>query len=402
MKIKEPYLFIEINDQNIIFFVVEYGENLDFKILDTTFVKSEGVLKGKIIDVSVTTKIIKDNLKAIEKKIDFIFYNATIVSDQYNYDCINVSGFKKLGGSQILKEDVSFVINNMKKIILGNNLNKNLIHLFNSRFMLDNTVLDKAPLNLFGEYYNQQLTFLLLFKSDIKNIKLVLGNCNISIDRIVLKSFVDAIYKIANKKIEETCMMIDFKKNISQVRIFKNLSFSYSESFAFGTDMLIKDVSKLCSLDIKNVKLIFSDICFGEIETSTKDKYLSKKYFSDINFRKISLEHIKNIFLARIKEIVNIVYKKNVNLASNKNFINNIYLKFDDLNLNKSIQDSFYYEFPENKNIVILKQTEVDGLEACKGAAELVVNGWEKEALPIIQTKKTFIAKIFDRIFGNF
>ena len=39
MKIKEPYLFIEINDQNIIFFVVEYGENLDFKILDTTFVR---------------------------------------------------------------------------------------------------------------------------------------------------------------------------------------------------------------------------------------------------------------------------------------------------------------------------------------------------------------------------
>ena len=66
MKIKEPYLFIEINDQNIIFFVVEYGENLDFKILDTTFVKSEGVLKGKIIDVSVTTKIIKDNFELLQ------------------------------------------------------------------------------------------------------------------------------------------------------------------------------------------------------------------------------------------------------------------------------------------------------------------------------------------------
>ena len=68
MKIKEPYLFIEINDQNFIFFVIEYGENLDFKILDTIFVKSEGVFKGKIIDVSATTKIIKDNLEIIEKK----------------------------------------------------------------------------------------------------------------------------------------------------------------------------------------------------------------------------------------------------------------------------------------------------------------------------------------------
>jgi cell division protein FtsA len=401
MKIKEPYLFIEINDQNFIFFVIEYGENLDFKILDTIFVKSEGVFKGKIIDVSATTKIIKDNLEIIEKKIDFIFYDATIVSDQYDYDCINVSGFKKLGGSQILNEDISFVINNIKKIILENNSHKNLIHLFNSRFMLDNTVLDKAPLNLYGEYYNQQLTFLLLLKSDIKNIKLVLGNCNINIDRIVLKSFVDGIYKIVNNKTKNSFMMIDFKKDMSQVRVFQNLSFSYSESFSFGTDMLIKDVSKLCSLDIEDVKAIFSDICFDKILPSDQNQYLSQKYFSNSNFRKISLDHIKNIFLARIREIVNIVYKKNVNLAFNKNLINNIYLQFNDQSLNKSIKDSFYYEFPKNKNTTILEQAENDELGACKGAAELVVNGWEKEAIPIIQTKKTFIAKLFDRIFGN-
>ena len=36
MKINKPYLFIELNDKKFIFLIVEYNEDLDFKILDAT------------------------------------------------------------------------------------------------------------------------------------------------------------------------------------------------------------------------------------------------------------------------------------------------------------------------------------------------------------------------------
>ena len=113
MKIKKPYLFIELNDKKFIFLIVEYNENLDFKILDSQEVLSEGISNGKIININIAAKIIKKNLNIIEKKIGFIFNEATIISDQNNFECLNISGYKKLSGSQILKEDISYIINNI-------------------------------------------------------------------------------------------------------------------------------------------------------------------------------------------------------------------------------------------------------------------------------------------------
>ena len=49
MEIEKPYLFTEINDNFFNFLVVEYNEELDFKIIYSKSVKSEGVSLGKFL-----------------------------------------------------------------------------------------------------------------------------------------------------------------------------------------------------------------------------------------------------------------------------------------------------------------------------------------------------------------
>ena len=44
MKNNEPYLLIELNDKNFIFFVVQFNENGEFKLLDTIIEISKGIL----------------------------------------------------------------------------------------------------------------------------------------------------------------------------------------------------------------------------------------------------------------------------------------------------------------------------------------------------------------------
>ena len=68
MEIDKPYLFIEINEKNFIFFIAQYNQDLDFKILETKVVESSGILKGQIVDIEHSSKIIKDNLNILEKK----------------------------------------------------------------------------------------------------------------------------------------------------------------------------------------------------------------------------------------------------------------------------------------------------------------------------------------------
>ncbi len=72
----------------------------------------------------------------------------------------------------------------------------------------------------------------------------------------------------------------------------------------------MKDVSKLCSINLDSVKDIFAEIKFENADDNIDKKYLDKKYFKDTNFRNISLTHLKNIISARAEELIDLIYKK--------------------------------------------------------------------------------------------
>ena len=400
MEIEKPHLFLEINEKNFIFLVVKYDEDFNFKVIYSHSIKSEGILDGKITNIESSSKIIKDCLNLVEKKVGFIFTNVTVINDQDNFSCINISGFKKLGGSQILDEDISYLLNNIKKLILDNHSDKSLIHLFNSNFFLDHNVAKDPPIGLHGDFYNQHLTFFLLPKNGLKNLKMLLNKCNLNIEKIVLKSFTQGIQKIIKTNFKETFAIINFGKNKSNISIFNNLSFVYSESFYFGTDTMMKDVSKVCSLNSTNVENIFSQLNFDFLADDKKEKYLEKSYFKDETFRKISLNHIKDIIMARAEELVNLVYKKNINLENLRNEVKIVYLSFEDQNILKNLKKSFRIIFlDKGKNIEIQEETPDEQLASCLASAELKGKGWEREAIPTIQTKKSIISKIFSTFF---
>jgi len=398
MEINRPNLLIEISDKNFIFIVVKYNEDLDFEILDSLVVKSDGVLDGKIVDAKISSKILRDNINLIEKKIDFSFQNATVINCQENFSCINISGYKNLRGSQVSREDISYILNDVKKTISENEPNKSIIHLFNSNFYLDNSPFDQLPLGLHGEFYNHHLTFFLLPKNDLKNLKLVLSNSNINIERVILKSFSEGLKMITDKNNNNNFIMLNIGKKKSNISIFNNLSFIYYESFNFGTDIIMSDISKVCSLKNEIVKKIFNEINFDEISTRDNE-YLNKKYFNG-EIRKISISHLHDIISSRIEEIMNITFNKNVNI---RNIIKNdheIYFCYEDSAIIKNYKNIFNKYLSGNFHSTFNSVKKNQPLEASIATANLIGKGWKKEAIPLIQNKKSLISRIFNTIFN--
>ena len=76
-----------------------------------------------------------------------------------NYSCLNISSFKKLNGSQILKENISYILNSLKTLVTENEQNKTIIHIFNSKSLLDGIQTENLPIGLFGDFYSHELTF---------------------------------------------------------------------------------------------------------------------------------------------------------------------------------------------------------------------------------------------------
>ena len=401
METDKPYLFIELNEKNFILLAIKYDENFNYEVLHSLSVSSEGIRDGIIYNTDATSKILKENLDIIEKKINFIFKNASIIITDNNFTCINISGFKRLNGSQVLEGNLSYILNDLKKIVLENNPDKKLIHLFNTNFVLDNISLKNPPIGLHGDFYNHHLTFFLLPKNDFKNLAFLLNKCNLNLDRIISKSLTGGIHKILNNnKSGKKFAIINFGKNKSNISVFNRSSFAFSENFNFGTDVIMRDVSKVCLLSPERVKQIFSEINFFKIsKNDTGENFLDKKFFPDKKFRKISLNFLNKVIDARVVELLNLIFKNNINLKSTKSKLETIYLTFEDSDIVEIFKKKLEKESLEDAEVQFEEKTHDEQFRSCLISAELIGKGWEREAIPTIQTKKSIISRLFSIFF---
>jgi len=399
MKLNEPYLIVDLSDNKIIFFVVSFDEKNNFRLLKNIILKSVGIQNGHIVDIAAVSQLLKKNINNIEEDINFFFSKITVIINPTQINSLNVSGYKKLNGSQVSNDDITYILNDIKKTILDSENNHSLIHLFNSNFSLDSDNLENLPIGLFGEFYNQNMTFFLLNKNILKNIKSVFNNCSLNIEKIILKSFSEGVSLLLKKQKDKNFTILSFEKNRINISLFKNKSFIFTEDFNFGFDLAIKDVSKLCSLKIEEVENFMKEIELKNIIENNKETYLEKKYFYVSPYRKIKYQLILDIMSARLEELFEICYKKNINI---KNLRNNdkIYVHIKSSENYKNIQYILEKINFTTSECIINNLTDSSMLEGVKGACELIGKGWKNEAIPIIHKKSSFISSFFSKLFS--
>ena len=400
MKLNEPYLIIELNDSKIIFFVISYDEDRDYKLIKNIIVDSDGILNGRIIDVAIVTKLIKKIINSLEDEMNHFFSKASIVINPKNVNSLNISGYKKLNGAQVSKGDIAYILNDIKKIISLTENKYSVIHLFNSSFSLDSDNLENLPIGLFGEFYNQNMTFFLVQKNILKNIKLVFSNCGINIDRLILKPFVEGINFLLKYKNHKNFTVLTIEGKNINISIFKNKSYVLTQDFDFGADLIIKDISKLCSLKINEVEFFLKEINLNsEIEIDA-DSCLNKKFFSTSPYRKIKHQLILDIITARLDELVEICYENNKNLDYFRKSNNAIYVIISKDEHLKNIQFALQKNRLIDSRFIFGQNVDDNLLFSLNGAAELIGRGWEKEAIPVIQPNKSLISTFFSRLFS--
>ena len=88
-----------------------------------------------------------------------------------------------------------------------------------------------------------------------------------------------------------------------------------------------------------------------------------------------------------------------INFEHYKKFSNNIYLEIDHKLQSKCLNEIYKTVFSMNEKYNT-KFINFSSENMISTAHKLVHFGWKKEAIPISVAKKSFIAGLFDRIFG--
>ena len=168
------------------------------------------------------------------------------------------------------------------------------------------------------------MSFILINKNDYKNLKSLFDNCNLKIKKILVKNFIKGANISQNYNIE-TFFYLRISKSHSKIFYFENDSLKFEQNFSFGTDIIIKDISKITSLKDDTVIKILNEI---ELKQDLLgDELIEKKFFKEDNYIKIKKKLIYEIALARINEILDIIVFKNINFKNNKKILKTFFLK---------------------------------------------------------------------------
>jgi len=311
MQLFSPSLYIIINNFSFIFLVGDKDEKNNFKIIYEENIKIDGIFYNKILDYEKTYKFIKDNIYYLEQKLNYTFKETIIILENFNLSFINISGFKNLNSSQILKENIYYILNTLKSYVETTEIKKTILHIFNSKFILDKKEIKNLPIGLFGDSYSHELSFILANKNDLRNLKSIFEKCNLKIKKILVKSFIEGAY-LANKiKNFDTFFLVEIKDNNTKIFYFENNSLKFEQNFNFGTEIILQDIKKITLLDRSTIINVLREFLFDK--ELINDELVEKEYFKKEKYRKIKKKLIFDIVNARIKEISEIIFSKNVN-----------------------------------------------------------------------------------------
>ena len=392
-----PKLFICIGSLEVSIIIGFIDEKNNFEILEKLSLPIEGIIENKISDLDKFTNLIKKNVLLIEQKINYTFKDLIIILDNFEISFLNLCGFKKLNGTQISKENITYILNSLKSCVDEFEKSKKILHIFNSEYCLDKKKLDNLPIGLFGDFYSQELSFNMINKNDYNNLKNVFDKCNLNIEKVLKKSFVEGV-NISNKYNNiETFFLIKINNHNSKISFFENASLKFEQVFKFGIDIILNDISKITSLNKENVKLILNKI--NLVKSLGNDEIIEKEFFTD-NYRKIKKKLIYEIALARIQEIAELIIFKNINLKYHNKVSKNIFLVIDSQFEFKGLNEIFEFAFSLNNklDLNIIADSTDDNL--IKTTNNIVQYGWKKEAIPIALSKKSILRRFFEAIFG--
>ena len=408
MNLEDPIGIIELGNVNLKCLIFQINKNNSPEILSTAITPSEGIHNDVVVNLTKASNAIRLSIGTAEKKAKISLKKINVVFEQPDFLCTKFSKHKKIDGSKIHRHDIEFLLKEAKKQLILNDKNQSIIHIFNHNYIVDGKIFMEEPIDVFADSLSHEMTFITVPKNNLKNINQVFIDCDIEIERLISHTFTLGVKLLNVRELQLGSALINLGYKKISLGLFKNLALVHSVTLPIGTDHITNDISKVCSLNLDETKIIRNNIDFSFKNNQNlfdQDDFLKNTYFIDSNFRKISKNLILNVTKARLDEILEILKKQLIvpgfNLNSGINFLltgegSNL------LNLEKYCENFFRLSTKKISQNNIENDNDFEkNFASSLGALKIIKDGWETEAIPEIREKNIEKIGFFAKIFGN-
>jgi len=381
--------------------VIDLGSS---KVKITTFDQKKKIISHfseKIDDkenIEEISSIIKKLIKYSEKEISNHIEDINLLFDHQNFFTIDISIKKNIDHIKSPNELKSDAMQECTQVINSCYKDLKIVHYFISSIKVDKIELKKLPKDLKDNSdIIFEFKFLCLSIENYSHLKNIFSNNNLGIKNTFCSSVVRSFNYMNNFKNEKSIAFLDIGFLRSSLVLFKNGNLHYIKNIPIGGQSITKDISYMLKIELKDseeIKHLFnkSEINFsysGEIKQ--EEDSLTKKLIT----KKISIDLLKKVILARVEEILNLLFADfQISGSIDKEEILLVLIGGGSKLFDKN---SFNFEnFINFKDIIFYDETDK---EICKSGLEYALK-YNPEKENLIKNNKN--KGIFEKFFNLF
>jgi len=296
--LSDTILAIDIGSTKICAIIAEI-EDSKVKILGHGISKSQGIKKGAITNIELSSKAIKKAINDAKRIAGSSITSATVsISNAYAKSLLST------GVVNIPHKDISIKeINRVMQTALYNANVPNeydVVHVLPYNFRVDDQDSIEDPFGMNASRMEVDVNIIITQKSNLSNLKKAVRSAGVEIEGIVLSGYASAIATMDEDEKELGVAIIDLGGQTSNLVIHTGNSIRYNDFLGVGSNHITNDLSMALHTPLQiaeNVKIRHGNL----IETSNEVIELPIIGDED-NRNNVSLEIVHSVIFSRVEE----------------------------------------------------------------------------------------------------
>jgi len=298
-------LAIDIGSTKICAIIAEI-EDSKVQILGHGISKSQGIKKGAITNIELTSKAIKKALNDAKRIAGSNITSATVSISNAYAKSLNSTGVVNIPHKDISIKEINRV---MQTALYNANVPNEyeIIHVLPYNFRVDDQDFIEDPFGMNASRMEVDVNIIMTQKSNLLNLKKAVRSAGVEIDGIVLSGYASAIATMDEDEKELGVAIIDLGGQTSNLVIHTGNSIRYNDFLGVGSNHITNDLSMALHTPLQiaeNVKIRHGNL------TETSNEIIELPIIGDEeNRNSVSLEIVHSVIFARVEEALMILAK---------------------------------------------------------------------------------------------
>ncbi|WP_456381947.1 cell division protein FtsA [Hydrogenimonas sp.] len=302
----KPLLAIDIGSSKVSVVIAEQKENA-VHVIGFGVAKSQGVRKGTITNIELTTRSIRQAL-ADAKRVAGTTSNRAIISISGAYTrSINSSGIVNIPQKEIGIKEINRV---MQTALYNANIPNEyeVLHVLPYNFKVDEQEFIEDPFGMNASRLEVDTHIITTQKSNLNNLKKAVKSAGIGIENVVLGGYASAISVLNTDEKELGVCVIDMGGSTCEMVVHSGNSIRFNTFLAVGSNHITNDLSMALHTPLYIAEKIKLE--YGSLRSPSSDLIEIPVIGDDEENHEISLEIVYNVIQARVQETLMILAKE--------------------------------------------------------------------------------------------